>query len=280
MATLFGSDPDLATESSSMLAATRDQIEPVAQWLGDPEALGVPEIVTAVSGFKDAASSATEQLADRVDGAAKALGSLASGTRELDQSLADRLGLPSPEPAGGSAGGEPGAQIGPGQQLALANKYLTLPPKPMLPRYQGENMPSYDRPAPIRYLSDSERQEYQLTVRDGLLYDADGDLFDTREVRSEWSYAGRAKFVVDPETGNIYASTSEEQGLFKHSSFLGGKAVAGAGTLTVIDGKLVAISDDSGHYAPTEGYTKQVVQYFKALGIDTDDVRNDRTPHF
>jgi RHS repeat-associated protein len=93
MASLFGSDPELASSSSSQLAGIRDQIDPVGDWLGDPDAIGVQQVAEALGEYANAASSLTDDLTARVGGASDLLGGLASGTREVDQSLADRLGL-------------------------------------------------------------------------------------------------------------------------------------------------------------------------------------------
>jgi RHS repeat-associated protein len=103
MASLFGSDPELAQSSSSQLAEIRDQIDPVGDWLGDPDAVGVQQVAEALGDYANAASSLTDDLATRVGGASDLLGDLASGTREVDQSLAERLGL-TPAPGQASAG--------------------------------------------------------------------------------------------------------------------------------------------------------------------------------
>jgi len=110
MASLFGSDPELAQSSSSQLAGIRDQIDPVSDWLGDPDAIGVQQVAEALGEYANAASSLTDDLATRVGGASELLGDLASGTREVDQSLADRLGLtPAPGPASPGATAPAGA---------------------------------------------------------------------------------------------------------------------------------------------------------------------------
>jgi RHS repeat-associated protein len=111
MASLFGSDPELASASSSELAEIRDQIDPVSQWLGDPDAIGVPEVGESLGEFANAASSLTADLTTRVGGASDLLGALASGTREVDQSLADRLGL-TPAPGQASQGATAPAAAG------------------------------------------------------------------------------------------------------------------------------------------------------------------------
>jgi RHS repeat-associated protein len=123
MASLFGADPELASSSSSQLAEIRDQIDPVGQWLGDLDAVGVQQVGEALGEFANAASGLTDDLTARVGGASDLLGALASGTREVDQSLADQLGLtPAPgqasqgaaAPAGRGGRDLVGASTGPG----------------------------------------------------------------------------------------------------------------------------------------------------------------------
>jgi len=103
MASLFGSDPELASSSSSQLAEIRDQIDPVGQWLGDLDAVGVQQVGEALGEFANVASSLTDDLATRVGGASDLLGALSSGTHEVDQSLADRLGLMPAQPGQAAA---------------------------------------------------------------------------------------------------------------------------------------------------------------------------------
>jgi len=96
MATWFGCDPELAASSSSELSEIEDQIDPVSQWFGDADAVGVPPVAEALGTFADAASSLTEDLTTRVGAASDLLGGLASGTHEVDESLLERLGLVRP----------------------------------------------------------------------------------------------------------------------------------------------------------------------------------------
>jgi RHS repeat-associated protein len=104
MATWFGCDPELAASSSSQLAEMLDEIDPVSQWFGDADAVGVPQVGQALGTFADAASSLTEDLATRVGAASDLLGRLANGTHEVDESLLERLGLVQPEPKPSSPG--------------------------------------------------------------------------------------------------------------------------------------------------------------------------------
>jgi RHS repeat-associated protein len=98
MATWFGCDPDLAASSSSQLAEITGQIDPVGQWLGDVDAAGVDDVAGALGELADKASSLTDDLTTRVGSASELLGSLASGTHDVDASLLERLELVSAEP--------------------------------------------------------------------------------------------------------------------------------------------------------------------------------------
>ena len=80
-----------------------------------------------------------------------------------------------------------------------------------------------------------------------------------------------AIFVMD-EFGNFYASNTQAQGKFHHSSFLAGKPVAAAGELKVENGVLKIITDESGHYWPTIELSDQAVKVLDAYGIDMTQV--------
>jgi hypothetical protein len=151
-------------------------------------------------------------------------------------------------------------------------KDVHLPAKEMNPRFVGENVPG--NPIwggnGVKYLTDTERGGYQLFVKDGKLYDAEGNLFDTSGAMTVHSGEGRAIFVMD-ENGNLYASNYQEVGVFHHSSLLAGEPVAGAGELQVSNGEIQIISDKSGHYMPTHDYTMQTVNYLRSLGLNIND---------
>ncbi|WP_331758056.1 hypothetical protein OG225_42045 (plasmid) [Nocardia sp. NBC_01377] len=134
--------------------------------------------------------------------------------------------------------------------------------------YVGEEVPgnSIWPGSNVKYLTDEERAAYQLTVKDGKIYDANGNLFDTSSAATAHSGNGRAIFVMD-ENGNLYASTRHAVGEFHHSSFLGGKPVAGAGELQVVNGELRLITDQSGHYKPSQDYTRQVIDNLQGQGV-------------
>jgi hypothetical protein len=115
------------------------------------------------------------------------------------------------------------------------------------------------------------REQHRITISDGLVYDARGNLFDTQNGVSAFgpSSNGRAIFVMD-EHGNLYASTYQAFREFHHSSLLGGQDVAAAGELVVKDGRIELITDRSGHYMPDRSRTQQVLDQLESQGIVID----------
>jgi hypothetical protein len=131
---------------------------------------------------------------------------------------------------------------------------------------------AFDAHHGVRHLTAAELGRTRLVVRDGRLYDVHGHPFDTADATSHWSGHGRAVFAMD-RYGNLYAYKFHERGVFHHSSFFGGRPVAGAGEIEVHDGVLRVISRESGHYQPELGYHGQVQRELARQGIDLRDVR-------
>lgn len=142
---------------------------------------------------------------------------------------------------------------------------------PMDSTYVGEELPG-NRVwgTQVRYLSETERVGYKLDFRDGKIYDARGNLFDTTGTEIETG-GDRAIFVMD-ENGTFYASTEQEIGRFHHSSFFAGQPVAAAGEMGVENGMLKWISDASGHYRPGSSFTQQALQALQQNGVNLQKI--------
>ena len=140
----------------------------------------------------------------------------------------------------------------------------------MLEQYRGEddrsNGERWNRPFVVRYLSVDERAQYLLTVRDGLLYDSSGNLFDTTNARTAHGKQNRAIFVMDRD-GAVYASKDHDPGVFHHSSLLAGGPVASAGEMEVIEGRVMVISNASGHYRPQPRIGDQILAELSRRGV-------------
>ena len=146
--------------------------------------------------------------------------------------------------------------------------------KELLDEYEGEHLPGNDvwpDGKQVTYLSDAERAKFKLTVKDGKLYDAQGQLFDTSDASTHWSGEGKAIFVMD-ENGAIYASKFQEPAEFHHSSLLAGKPVAAAGEITVENGVLKEVTNESGHYRPPAALVNQFLQQLELEGVNLKNV--------
>ena len=145
---------------------------------------------------------------------------------------------------------------------------------PLRPEFRGEQVPGNPvwRGSHVAYLGATARARFALHARAGLLYTADGALFDTTAASTLWSpTGGRAIFVMDAD-GVLYSSPRHLLGRFHHSSFLAGGPVAAAGELVARGGRILLVSDHSTHYRPARRFTQQILDSLRAHGIPTDTV--------
>ena len=86
----------------------------------------------------------------------------------------------------------------------------------------------------------------------------------------------RAEYVQGLKEGGTEEggnkTEKELQWIFHHSSFLGGKPVAAAGELEFNQGRLVSVTDGSGHYQPDGDRTVQILKHFVAQSVDISGV--------
>lgn len=142
-------------------------------------------------------------------------------------------------------------------------------------RYVGENDPDNPnrafKPKTVHYMTPEEREASRVFVdRNGNLRSAaTGELYDTSTGSTHWSGEGRAIFVMDG-SGNLYATLEQDPGHIHHSSLLGGEPVVGAGEIEVRDGKLIAMTDQSGHYMPQARMNDLALQSLRDQGLVTD----------
>ena len=160
-----------------------------------------------------------------------------------------------------------------GIYLALVIMGCSSAPAPALysmqQKYVGEHLRVEK---PIRYLSTAgEREKHKLYVQDGLLVGATGTPLDP-DLKNKPARDGFAIFVMDAK-GDIFLSFDHKRDLFHHSSLLAGAPVAAAGDMTIINGKLLAISNSSGHYRPPPASLDRVLQRLAAMGVPLAKVK-------
>jgi hypothetical protein len=147
--------------------------------------------------------------------------------------------------------------------LKAIPKYET---KPMSKDYIGEETGAVWG-TKVHYLSETERFDYLITIKNGKLIDSKGGLFDTSDASSVFAGGnGNAIYVMD-ECGNIFASKSQVVGKFHHSSFLAGEPVAAAGEISVKDGIIDSVTRRSGHYMPDAKHLQQFVAELEEQNI-------------
>ena len=123
----------------------------------------------------------------------------------------------------------------------------------------------------VEYLmSETERAQYEVFVKDGLLHDAKGNLLDTGNAKD-----GKYIFFMDPQ-GRIFAGAPRIFE-FHHSSFLAGGKVAAAGEMDVANGMLLMHDNNTGHYKPTNEHNDQFAQELSERGIDGSKTRRSVT---
>jgi len=152
--------------------------------------------------------------------------------------------------------------------------YEDLPGDPRNP-WGGFSFPDGD-PSAVRYLDEAEREQHRLFVdADGNLRRAsDHELFDTSSADTFWGGDGgsRAIFVMDRD-GNLYASNYQAPGDFHHSSMLAGGEVCGAGEIRVDNGRIVDMTDKSGHYRPAADLNDNALDELRRQGLNTEGMK-------
>jgi len=166
----------------------------------------------------------------------------------------------------------------PAAPAALGPPYRTLP---LLPQYADEQARG------VRYLSAAERAATRVSVCDGLLCDARGARLNAgvpppaspplappspTPPPAAARAAGYALFVMDAD-GVLYVTFEAERDRVHHSSLLAGAPVACAGELLVFDGRLLLITNQSGHYRPPPRALAQALDALRRAGADLSRAR-------
>lgn len=121
----------------------------------------------------------------------------------------------------------------------------------------------------VEYDRDLARQgATRITLRNGLMYTAANQVLDTTRMVTMHSGPGMAIYVMSFE-GHLYVSP-HSVGHRHHSSLLAGATVTGAGEIKVVQGRLVSISNKSGHYQPDTFILLQTIHSLIEQGLAND----------
>lgn len=135
----------------------------------------------------------------------------------------------------------------------------------------------------VRYLSQAERDQTEVSVVAGYLCQVGLDSTSTQKhILPDGNYAFVLAQTHDKE-GNLqvkfYAALKgkSSKGKIQHSSFARGGNVVSAGILEISSGKIVNISNFSGHYRPT---TKELIECLLFLKEQKYDIQQCYVKHY
>ncbi len=103
--------------------------------------------------------------------------------------------------------------------------------------------------APQKYMSSEQRELYRVKIVDGFFYDANNQLL-----------TGPCLYTLFPD-GRLYCAHMSLN--INHSHLSSGCDLKGAGILYIEHGRLVTMSNDSGHYKPTFNEMREAIDWFE-----------------
>lgn len=126
----------------------------------------------------------------------------------------------------------------------------------------------------VRYFTEEERKRFLIGVAGQLLYQGEGNTtipFDTTQTgKNALGSEGMAIFVMDRK-GSIYSSRTQRAGVIHHSSLLAGGNVAAAGEISVDNGRLKMVTNQSGHYMPNDTAIVNFLREIRKRGVELDN---------
>lgn len=130
----------------------------------------------------------------------------------------------------------------------------------------------------VEFMKRDERLQHLLVIRNGLLYQNGEPYSCPMKTGAGYVALLAATFAMD-RYGNLFskptAQASKANLRFNHSTYLAGREVLCAGTLTCKDGHLLKMTNLSGHYRPDAHALRQALMAIGAEGVDLSIVAVD-----
>ncbi len=125
----------------------------------------------------------------------------------------------------------------------------------------------------VLYLSKIQRLQYMVNIDQGQLNRPDGTaitLMPGATVRNEIDHC---PYAMD-KYGNLFVTTEgDHQGIqINHTTLCAGGEVLCAGTMSIKNGELRAVNNNSGHYKPDTQNLQQLLTTLKKEGVNVDSV--------
>ena len=124
----------------------------------------------------------------------------------------------------------------------------------------GFNTDFYD--AHSRFYSEEEREKHRvIAISPGnKCANVQGQILDWGKLSGQYNAeSGRSSFIwVMDDSGNFYVDCPDQLAGYFHSALMGGYRPIAAGELWIVEGYIVMMNEESGHYAPSGRLTTVV----------------------
>ncbi|RUR18427.1 hypothetical protein ELY21_08180 [Legionella sp. km535] len=123
------------------------------------------------------------------------------------------------------------------------------------------------------FFNPEERDMLRAVIRQGAFYNAGGEVLDTQKSISHGK-EGFAAFTLNVNGElSIFQHIDHDKTGIAHSSMNAGVPVVSAGEIEIKNGKLISITEHSGHYRPSLYSMYKTLDYFRKQGVDISDVK-------
>ncbi len=136
----------------------------------------------------------------------------------------------------------------------------------------GETAPEFHLEHPrlyvTKYLLPAERENYRILLKDGRYFKTDG-------VPADFPSDHVMNYVMDL-AGNFYIFDQKVSNSIRHSSIFSGGPIGGAGEMRIVNGTLISINANSGHYPGSLALIDQVLKELQVSGFDLNHIKVSR----
>jgi len=120
----------------------------------------------------------------------------------------------------------------------------------------------------VVYCDQVQRRQYEVTIVSGRLYWANRSLDSDYYYESDLvDCSDMLMYLMAPDR-KLYMHT-KTVGKMQHSSFLAGAAVVFAGSCRVHHGWITVLTNESGHYKPSNDALYKFIEFLRSCGLDT-----------
>jgi hypothetical protein len=136
----------------------------------------------------------------------------------------------------------------------------------------------------VQFFTKAERMKFALELRDDhLFYDVDGNLVNHTTQVPDRHNPGQSRYFqymyAMDRYGNLYCreeapeAQDEAAGYVNHSGFVAGREVICAGCISIVQGRLVHLDNNSGHYKPSRENLMRAIMLLWEEGADISETR-------